>query len=125
MSSLKNIKALSEDELLDQFVAFSIDQYEAIRYVQNTRKYNRLFDKLSEIVEELKARGEERFRSIERLLDHSNIQVRLNAARRLMASSPKLARRALEDIEKSGIFPQAGDAGMALSLIDAGIATSR
>jgi hypothetical protein len=49
-----------------------------------------------------------------RLYDHPNVQVRLNAANATLAVAPQEARNLLEKIANSNLFPQAGDAGMAL-----------
>jgi len=55
-----------------------------------------------------------------RLFDHDNFQVRLNAAKRTLAVAPMEARRVIQWIFDSKIYPQAGDVGMCLSNLDDG-----
>lgn len=54
------------------------------------------------------------------LYDHPNVQVRLKAAKHTLYVVPEHARSLIEEIANSGLFPQAGDAGMTLSFLDDG-----
>jgi hypothetical protein len=89
-------------------------------YVVDTRKYNRLYATMVDIRNELKHREGDQRRALLPLLDHPNVQVRMMAADTLLAISPDLARKALESVRESKIYPQAMDAGMTLSALDNG-----
>lgn len=109
----------SVQELVARFVSIGLAQYDAA-YVVDTRKYNRLYSKMVEIRNELKRRQRDQRRALLPLLDHPNVQVRMMAADTLLAISPELARKALETVRKSKIYPQAMDAGMTLRALDNG-----
>lgn len=49
------------------------------------------------------------------------MQVRLQAAKRMLAVAPEAARHVIEEIKKSQWFPQAGEAGMTLRNLAAGV----
>lgn len=84
-------------------------------------KANRLYWKWQEVSAELKAREGDQRRALLKLYDHPNAQVRLKATKATLAVEPVAARRMLETIAESGEFPQAGEAGMSISNLDAGI----
>ena len=73
------------------------------------------------VEEELKRRDGDQRRTLLPLLQHRNLQVRLNAAKATLAVEWKAARRALEVIQATQWMPQAMDAGMCLSNLDKGI----
>src|SRR4051794_26281101 len=106
-------------ELVARFVSIGLAQYGAL-YVADTKKYNRLYREMEDIRNELKRREGDQRRALLSLLDHPNLQVRMKAANTLLAISPSLARKALESVRDSGIFPQAMDAGMTLSALENG-----
>lgn len=112
-------QAASVHDLVARFVSIGLAQYDAL-YVVDTRKYNRLYAKMQDIREELKRREGDQRRALLPLLDHPNLQVRMKAAHTLLAISPALARKALESVRDSGIFPQAADAAGTLSALDDG-----
>jgi hypothetical protein len=112
-----NLGDLSTDELVERFAAIAIDQDWAI-FEDETAKYNRLYRQMDEIDNELKSRPGDQRRALAQLYDHPNIQVRLKAARRSMELMPGAARPVLEKIAKSGAYPQAADAGLALDRLD-------
>jgi hypothetical protein len=60
-----------------------------------------------DIRNELKHRAGDQRRALLPLLEHPNMQVRMKAAHTLLAISPTLARKALESVRASEIFPQA------------------
>jgi hypothetical protein len=70
---------------------------------------------------ELKARDGDQRRALLKLYDHPNAQVRLKATKATLAVAPEVARRMLETIAESREFPQAGEAGMSIDNLDAGI----
>lgn len=114
------LQDLSVDELVESYAALGLEQDEAV-LDNDTREFNRLFAKVVEIEKELKSRTPDQRRALMRLYDHSNDQVRLNAAKATLAVAPVEARKLLEAIASSGDFPQYGDAGMALWALDEGI----
>ena len=115
-----NLTKMTLAQLLDRYVEIALAQYEAIENEQYG-KYNRLFDKMVEVDEELRARGPEARLALTTLYKHPNPQVRFNAAAETLAVAPRRARKVLEDIKARGEFPQAGDAGMMLLRLDRGI----
>lgn len=106
-------------DLVTQFVETGIAQYHAM-YVIDNAKYNRLFAKMNLIRKELQEMPGDQRRALLPLLSHSNVQVRLAAARSLLALYPDLARNALENIRESGIEPQNGEAATAIRRLDEG-----
>jgi Domain of unknown function (DUF2019) len=115
-----NLKELTVEQLVERFVAIGLAQDEAILY-NEIAKFNRLFDQLEEVEGELKMREGDQRRALLDLYGHPNAQVRLTAAKATLAVAPKEARAAIEALEKSQEFPQAGDAGMTLIALDEGI----
>jgi Domain of unknown function (DUF2019) len=118
---MKRIKLeeLTVDELVDRFAELGIFQAQAELYGEIS-KYNRLFKEMTTVGQELRIRGREARLAVQRLYDHPNMQVRLQAAIETLAVAPEAARQVIEDISKSACFPQAGDAGMALWRLDTG-----
>jgi Domain of unknown function (DUF2019) len=110
---------MSIDQLLDRYVEIGVAQDDAVFHGKYS-KFNRLFDKMREIERELVSRGIEARRTLMRLYDHPNYQVRLNAAKETLAVAPIEARRVIQWIYDSKIYPQFGDAGMCLSNLDDG-----
>ncbi|WP_425908861.1 DUF2019 domain-containing protein [Nitrobacter sp. TKz-YC02] len=106
-------------DLVTQFVEIGIAQYHAM-YVIDNAKYNRLFAKMNLIRKELQEMPGDQRRALLPLLSHSNVQVRLAAARSLLALYPDLARNALESIRESGTEPQNGEAATAIRRLDEG-----
>jgi HEAT repeat protein len=56
-----------------------------------------------------------------RLYEHPDIFVRLNAAHATLAIAPIVARAAIQKIADSKEQPAAGDAGMAIRMLDRGV----
>jgi len=111
---------MTSDQLVDRFAAICIGQDQALLY-SDIAKFNRLYDQMVVVREELKRRPGDQRRALLVLFDHENAQVRLQAARASLAVAPVEARRLIETIANSRKFPQAGDAGMALDALDRGI----
>ena len=109
----------SVQELVTRFVSIGLAQYDAL-YVVNTTKYNRLFGRMRDVEQELKRREGDQRRALLPLLDHPNVQVRMMAAHELLVISPVLARKALESVRDSGIFPQCTNASGMLRALDDG-----
>jgi hypothetical protein len=112
-------RGASVQELVARFVSIGFAQYDAA-YVVDVKKYNRLYREMQDIRNELKRREGDQRRALLPLLDHPNLQVRMKAAHTVLAISPALARKALESVRDSGIFPQAADAAETLSALDTG-----
>jgi enoyl reductase-like protein len=114
-----DLKSMSVEHLVSRHVEIGVAQDEAILDDDNST-FNQLYDKLKMIERELKARSGDQRCALIPLYQHSNMQVRLNAARATLAVAPQAARNALESISRSRHLPQAGDAGMALDALDRG-----
>jgi hypothetical protein len=115
-----NLQRLTVDELVQRFAVLALEQDDAL-LDSNISKVNRLFRKLQDISAELKAREGDQRRALLKLYDHPNAQVRLKATKATLAVAPEAARRMLESIAESSEFPQAGEAGMSIYNLDAGI----
>lgn len=112
-----DVKKLSVEELVRRFVELTTRQDKAI-YDDDNRRYNRLFDQMMETETELKSRPGDQRRALCVLHSHHNMQVRLMAAQATMEVALVQTRPVLEDIAKSGWYPQAADAGLALARLD-------
>lgn len=121
------LKALTVDQLVERFAEIGIAQYQALEdhetWIEDNPnlKFNRLFEQMNEVDNELRARGRDARLALQRLYSHPNIQVRLKAAVRTLGVAPAAARQVIQAIAGSNWFPQAGDAGMTLSALDDGI----
>jgi hypothetical protein len=114
-----NLQDMSIDQLVDRFAEIGIAQDDAI-WDDKIAKFNRLYDQMDQVDQELKRRGLDARLTLLRLYRHPNIQVRLKAATQTLAVAPLKARQILENIYNSKLYPQAGDAGMLLSGLDDG-----
>lgn len=115
-----NPAKMTSEELVEHFVEIGIAQDDAL-LGRNVARYNRLFDRKTAVLTELKQRAGDHRRLLVSLYDHRNMQVRLNAAKATLAIVPVAARELLQAIYDSGWSPQAGDAGMALWTLEEGI----
>ena len=107
-------------ELVEYFVEIGVAQDKA-ELRSEYAKYNRLFLKMDAVKSELKSREGDARRFLLPLYDHPNMEVRYKAALATLAVAPERARAAIEEISKSGWFPQAGAAGMTLVNLDNGV----
>jgi hypothetical protein len=114
---MKRIIKMTIDELVERFTAIALEQYEALQN-HDSSKFNRLFDQMELVKQELKKREGDQRHALLKLYDHPNPQVRLKAAIATLALAPANARGVIEAIAESGEYPQAGHAGMALARID-------
>jgi len=115
-----SLQQMTVDQLLARFAAIGIDQDKALLR-NEIAKFNRLYDEMDAIENELKARDGDQRRALVGLYDHPNAQVRLNAIKATLAVSPEQARRMLNVMANSREYPQAGDAGMTLVNLERGI----
>ncbi|MGP9811888.1 DUF2019 domain-containing protein [Rhodopseudomonas sp. NSM] len=114
-----DLEAMSTDELVQRFSAIGVAQDQALLGFR-LKEFNRLFEKMADVSEALKRRDGDQRRALLVLFSYPNMQVRLKAAKHTLAVAPLEARQQLEAIVASRWFPQAGDAGMCLSLLDDG-----
>jgi hypothetical protein len=113
------LKNLDVAELVERFTSIALAQYTAELY-GDISKYNRLYDELVEVREELKARVGDQRRALIPLYLHSNPQVRLKAALYSLAVAPAAARQVLQDISDRNEYPQAAYARQSLMALDRG-----
>jgi Fic family protein len=110
---------LSVEQLVERFTAIALEQSEALR-TDKLRKYNKLYDRMEEVEQELKSRSGDRRDALSGLMQHPNAQVRLKAASAILALFPNAARRTLQDLIDKKEFPEAGYAGSMLDAVDEG-----
>lgn len=114
-----DLSQMTVEQLVERFAAMALEQDQA-ELMEDNAKFARLYWQMDAVEKELKARGGDQRRSLLRLYDHANAQVRLAAAKATLAVAPMEARQKLEAIASSHQFPQAGDAGMTLTNLDRG-----
>jgi flagellin-specific chaperone FliS len=119
------LSKLTVEELVERFIENCMAQDEAL-LENDSAKFNRLFRKMRAIVEELKLRPGDQRHALLNLYQHSNIQVRLKAAKNSLAVAPEEARQQLQQITDSQItdsqeYPQAMEAGMSLWNLERGV----
>jgi ParB-like chromosome segregation protein Spo0J len=110
------------DELIGLFVKLGLAQDRAL-LESEISTFNRLFDEMQAVVEELKSRPGDQRTALLALYEHPNAQVRLKAVKNSLAVAPVEARRTLQIIAESKEYPQAGEAGMTIVNLDRGIFT--
>lgn len=115
-----NLKPLSTNDLLLLFEKLCVEQYDALDR-QEYAAFNRRYDRIQAIEDELKSRPGDQRRILMRLFGHPNMQVRLTAARANLAVDYPAARKEIQDIADSKWGPQCLDAGMTLINLDNGI----
>ena len=106
-------------ELVERFNAIALSQHEALWKYQ-TARYNRLFDQMLEIENELRSREGDQRRALLPLLDSRDVHVRLKAGIALLAVAPNPARKALASVRDYGLLPQAADASSMLRALEEG-----
>src|SRR4051812_18909468 len=98
---------LSVADLVAEFTQIAIRQGDDL-LGEDTRSYNRLFDKMRAIELELKARPGDQRSALLPLLAHPNIAVRWKASIATLAISPAAARETLQAVATSMYMPIAG-----------------
>jgi hypothetical protein len=111
---------LTIPDLVSHFEALALAQSQA-QLEDDMRKVKRTFFLMSDIADELKSRPGDQRQALVALYDHPHIHVRLKAVKKTLALEPIRGRRLLEEIAKSGDFPDAGEAGMSIRNLDDGI----
>ena len=114
------LEEMTIPQLVERFAAIAVDQDRALLYSE-IAKYNRLYDQLTAVRDQLKSRTGDQRRALLPLYEHPNWQVRLMAAHATLAIAPEAGRHMLQTIADSRHFPQAGDAGMSLDSLDRGV----
>jgi hypothetical protein len=119
-----NLKNMTIDKLIDRFVELNetLDnaKWDALGQ-SDYSKVNGLIYGIRDIDQELRARGRDARLALMQLYHHRNIQVRLMAAKMTLGVAPTEARKLIEQISQSKIYPQAGEAGMTLVNLDEGV----
>ena len=119
MSRRIPVDQLTIEELVQNFLALTLAQYEA-RFPSQTSKYNRLYRQMNEIRDELKRREGDQRRALLPLINHENAQVRLMAASSLLTIVPDRAKRALQSVRDSRIEPPSANAQGLLEALERG-----
>lgn len=96
-SKLEN---MTVDQLVDRFAEIGIAQDEALLHDEH-RKFNLLFSQMRQVDQELRRRGGAARLALLRLFDHSNMQVRLEAAKWSLGVAPDTARQVIQAIYDS------------------------
>jgi hypothetical protein len=115
-----NFGELTLDQLIDRFAEIGVAQDQA-ELIGEMVKFNRLYGQMDVTEKELRRRGRDARLGLQRLYDHLNMQVRLNAAKRTLGVAPEAARKIIQAIYDSKWYPRAGDAGMTLLNLDSGV----
>lgn len=118
MKSLE-LRSLSSSDLKLLFEKLCIEQYDSLER-NEISAFNRRYDRISAIQDELKSRPGDDRRTLMQLFGHPNMQVRLTAAHANLAVDYFAARRELQLIADSQWLPQAADASMTLDHLDSG-----
>lgn len=114
-----SLEDMTVEQLVERFTTMALDQEEAL-LMDELAKYNRIYDQMEAVEQELKKRSRDQRHVLLPLLDHKNAQVRLKAAIATLAIEPEAAREALQKIVDQKEFPQAGSAGSMLDALDEG-----
>jgi len=114
-----NIGIMTPDQLVALYIEISSSQYDALMR-DEIGKFNKLFDRMVAVEEELKMRDGDQRRLLLPLYTHSNAHVRLNAIKATLAIAPEAARKALEALSESREGFQSMDAGMCIRALDDG-----
>src|SRR5688572_8102199 len=113
------LKTMSVAELVQRFADLALQQDYALD--GDVPEVTRLIWELEHVEAELKRRPGDQRIALLALYQHSNVQVRVKAAKATLAVAPQGARAQLEAIRASGVRPQAADASMSMRNLDRGI----
>lgn len=114
-----NLAKLTVPQLVDRFTALALAQYDAELH-DEIAKYNRLYDQIVAIRDELKSRAGDERMALVPLFAHPNPQVRLKAALYALAVAPTAAQHTLQEISDRNEYPQAAYARQTLEAIERG-----
>ncbi len=110
---------MAADQLVAEYIKIGTMQYDALMSDEIT-KFNRLFDKMVGVEDELQSRDGDQRRLLLPLYEHENPQVRLNSIKATLALAPEAGRKALEVLAEAKEGFQSLDAGMCISALDDG-----
>jgi len=91
--------------LVQRFVQLCLAQHEALVDL-DTRRYNKLFDQMTAVINELKSRDGDQRGLLTNLYSHANAQVRLKAAINTLAHDREQAMQVLQQIVDRKEKPQ-------------------
>ena len=111
---------MTVDQLVDRFAALALEQDRAM-LEENIKRVNQLYDALKDVEGELKLRDGDQRRSLLRLYDHKNPQVRVKAVKATLAVEPSTARHMLQAIADSREYPQSAEAASSIRYLKEGI----
>lgn len=114
-----DLEKLTVPQLIDRFTTLCLAQHDAELH-DDIAKYNRLYDQIIAIRDELKGRPGDQRIALVPLFTHPNPQVRLKAALYALAVAPATAQRALQEISDRNEYPQAAYARQTLEAIQRG-----
>lgn len=114
------LQDMTGNQLVQQFASLAIEQDTAL-LDNDIAETNRLFWRLEAIEDELKRRPGDQRSELIVLYQHSNMQVRVKAAKAMLAVAPQAAREHLQAIKDSKFQPQAGEAGRSLWNLERGV----
>lgn len=114
-----NLTGFTVVQLVERFTELALGQYNA-EIEGKIAKYNRLYDMMSAVTQQLKSRSGDQRAALVPLFVHPNPQVRLKAAQRAFKAAPIAARRVFQDLSDRNIYPQAADARLSMRMLDRG-----
>lgn len=114
------LSEMSSDALILLFEDLCLLQYRSIER-EEIGAYNKRFDQIKAIVEELRSRPGDQRRLLQKFFHHKNAQVALTAAHANLAIDHARARRVIEEIANYAMGTQQLAAGMTLENLDRGI----
>ena len=106
----QNLNKVTSEELAALFAKICIAQSENMDEVAQAPKYNKLYDEMVQVLDELRARPGDQRRLLSEFYDHMNAQVRLMSAIFTLAIFPDQARAVLQAISDRNEYPQAANA---------------
>lgn len=101
-----DLRSMTVPQLVTRFSEITLEQDNA-QLFGRIKLYNRLYDDIIAVKNELAARPGDQRSALMSLYSHSNPQVRLKAAQLSLAVAPAAARQVLQDISDRSIYPQA------------------
>ena len=114
----RTLTKMSVEDLVARFEELAIAQGKEID--GSVKAYNRLYDRLEAIEQELKSRDGDARQALVRLHGHRNFQVRITAANATLVVAPEEAREELEIIANSKLTPHCYQAVGTLRDLDSG-----
>lgn len=120
--SRNSVQQMTVVALVQRFEVIALEQSMALD-LDETTKYNRLYDQMEEIEEELRSRDGDQRKVLLPLYDHANAHVQLKAALATLAIDPESARKVLQDISDRNEYPEAASARSMMRSLDEGTYT--